>query len=102
MKNEAVETNNYEAICQIIREAKNLSDQRREELLHSIRYMPKSKRTILPEEKEKWFALHRHADKYHGAIGGHITKTECYTSLGTMTTYDCATCGEQAWIDEDF
>src|SRR5574337_334611 len=98
MKNEAERINDGEAIAQVIREAKHLSKERREELLSAIRYLPKAKRNIEPSEVQEWHKLHQHADKYHGAIGGHITKTECYTSIGTFETYKCSSCGEEAFV----
>lgn len=35
---------------------------------------------------------HAHKNKYHGAIGGHITYNITPTSIGTMVSITCACC----------
>lgn len=88
----------YDALCQVVKEAKYLSKERRIELASALHRIPKSNRTIEPTELNEWFELHHHSDRYHGCIGGHITKTECYTSIGTLVTYNCSSCGEEAYV----
>lgn len=102
MKNEAKKSADYEALCQTVRLCKTLSEERKGQLIHAVYRVPKATRTIEPEEVQEWMELHSHADKYHGCIGGHITKTECYTSIGTMVTYMCGSCREEAYVNEDF
>lgn len=49
---------------------------------------------------DTWKERHRH--RLRTAIGGGITKTEGYTSIGTLESWYCSQCREEAFIDDDF
>lgn len=72
------------------------------EIQSLIRAIPTRVVAVKPEHVRQWLRDHAHRDKYHGAIGGHISKSSAGTSLGTMETWKCATCGEHAWVDYEF
>lgn len=78
------------------------SDQIKIELQSLIRSIPNRRVTIKPEHVRQWMRDHAHRDRKHGAIGGHISHSSTGTSLGTMETWECWTCGEHAWVDHDF
>lgn len=97
---EAKVNSDYEVLCQIIRETKYLSENRREELLQACRGLVSATRSILPAETEEWFELHAHQEIYTGAIGGHIIMITCCTAIGDINTYRCSVCREEAYIEE--
>lgn len=72
------------------------------ELQSLIRSIPTRRVVVKPEHVRQWLRDHAHRDKYHGTIGGHLSKSSAGTSLGTMETWKCATCGEHAWVDYEF
>jgi len=99
---EAKVTKDYEALCQVIREAKHLSKDRRQELLVACQGMTSAKRTIEPEEIQEWMTFHQHQNMKFGAIGGHITLTTCFTSIRNIRTYRCSACREEAYVNDPF
>ena len=105
MKNEAKKTKNYEALCQVVKLAKYLSPERRGEMMIALHTVPNYTRDISINEVQEWLTFHQHREERKGmpfgVCGGNITKTECYTSVGTMTTYLCQYCHEQAYVDDD-
>jgi hypothetical protein len=96
---DAKKCKDYDALCKVIRENKYLSPERRGELLRAVHHVPRAKRSIEENELQEWMQLHQHPKVYMGAIGGHITKTECYTSIGTIESYFCSVCGEDCYVD---
>lgn len=103
MKNQAKKSKDYDALAQVIHEAKYLSKERRNQLSWTICEIPKSTRDVHSNELDEWRELHRHSNKYTGLIGGGLSKTETHTTIGTMVSYFCSVCGEKAYVcDNDF
>lgn len=72
------------------------------EMQRLIHGLPSRYVAVKPEHVRQWVRDHAHRNKYHGAIGGHISKSATGTSLGTMETWKCGTCGEHAWVAYEF
>lgn len=101
MKNEAIRNKVYDSFCQLVREAKHLTSSERQELIRNLNLIPITKRDISSNEIKEWCSVHSHSDKYHGAIGGHITKIEVPTSIETFISYHCHSCGEEAMVESE-
>lgn len=72
------------------------------DLEFELRSYPLTKVTVLRADLEAWLTKHAHRDKYHGAIGGHLSMKQASTSLGVMESHFCYTCRESCWVDDEF
>ena len=52
------------------------------------------------ERYKKFQENHRHKDINKGAIGGHISMTFTFTSIGEAKTCHCGVCGQEANITD--